>query len=1135
MDKKTFKKKTPWTPDGKETVFFQLYSNIAVNNICEVAGIDESIFQPERIRKELGKKSGEEIRKLANFLWLFNISEPNKEFPDYKEITIVLVEKIYALRNYFTHFDNPNNSKLLEVDNQLYNRLHKWLYVRIWQNACNIAMNKGGIAGKLLKLKLFEKSKEEPRKFNRNRPRQFQRWHHQKFEKSKEEPRKFNRRGIIFIICLALYKNEAELFCHSLHDMKFPLRNKSEEELNDLQKKYPKSNAIDPIKENKFKEARTICNAFTAFSIRPGRNDIDSENVHFRRFSDIICYLNKVPMVSWRYLGLKKENERLSKLKNDSLESEENKETKYRLFPRLKERFLSIALGAVEDFGWFECLKFKRINTSCGENRQRYCFGAKPEEKQVFSNKHFSTKDNAVSFEFVPTEHYPKAKIKIRSLRSKFGEKEFKCLLALSACNKDKLVNAEIKSYFKAYTCVLEYLLNNDECSFDKKDVMDELITITGKSKEELNSERFDEIVAPYFSKLVSQCLGGYKKEEIFENKGDLEDFCKRRLETLIHNVSDLLKRMEKRKNWMDLSLEDKQNLKEDHKKYYENTVILLPLNSQSRQDGVYNDPRTTKFTDKELIELVFDYINLYLENRDKFRQLPKVEQHRGEIDCGYQSMHKKIGVFIFMRNQDEFWKAFSKKVGKESVCYKELHEEMQKYDKPTLFDLAKAATILRLQYYLNLQKKQNLSKECSKLGVKQGLELTHENLVKSILHIDVNSWKNAYDYEAKSRGENGKRSSPRDLSSVDHIVSQIPVPKDFAERIAVKIDKRFPGSIMGMKSENGRFDFNKLFKDKIHTKGFKLRDFYDVAPLLDYSKSHKEDKDPNAFADCEATEDICKKSLARFAKSALSSAIADIKNVNNQDRLLSFFAKMYYEKYSGEMKKSFEDNTDIYEIFKQEWVESVGDVKFSVTLFDMNKPFFAQVKEYAKFITEKIGQRDDKRYTYLELQEKLQKEIRPKDREERLVFMESLQKFEKHPLRRFLDDMIEEWAKKAKGKIVDFLTKNASSKEFQEAVKGKINRSEYKSCIKDGIEVFIKDVIKVLNVRNAVFHNGCCLEISPALKVLKKWGDWLPLKKSRCRRSLGKNGSKYLKNEECGCRRLQKNIYNEQNRGDGV
>ena len=55
------------------------------------------------------------IRKLANFFWLFQAEEPTRDFPDYEENTLMIAERIYALRNYFAHLERNGSNPLVVV------------------------------------------------------------------------------------------------------------------------------------------------------------------------------------------------------------------------------------------------------------------------------------------------------------------------------------------------------------------------------------------------------------------------------------------------------------------------------------------------------------------------------------------------------------------------------------------------------------------------------------------------------------------------------------------------------------------------------------------------------------------------------------------------------------------------------------------------------------------------------------------------------------------------------------------------------------------------------------------------------------------------------------------------------------
>ena len=105
--------------------------------------------------------------------------------------------------------------------------------------------------------------------------------------------------GIIFLCCMALYKDDAYEFIAQLSGMK--------------------KNSLYAKGFNEF---------FTTFSMRKGRKIIDFD-YNFMRFAEMIAYLNKVPSVSSEFLSLRSERDKMEELKTQSTEIEKYKDSKY--------------------------------------------------------------------------------------------------------------------------------------------------------------------------------------------------------------------------------------------------------------------------------------------------------------------------------------------------------------------------------------------------------------------------------------------------------------------------------------------------------------------------------------------------------------------------------------------------------------------------------------------------------------------------------------------------------------------------------------------------------------------------------------------------------------------------------------
>lgn len=266
-----------------EQQYLLLYLNFAVANIQKIAQFDTT--DEKKVWAEIEKKNDSVIQELADFLWLFNVDDPSCDFKDYKEKTIILTEKIFALRNFFAHPGQGTISPLL-ADREFYVFLEGILL-----DLARVAAQKKGLpTEKLYKLKLMNKHMDPKSPV---------------FQKSKQY--ELTRKGIIFLTCMGLYKDEAQEFCQLFVDMKLPQRCPGS--TGDFC-----SETACPAKAEKtcnFSKAKALQTMFTAFSYRRGRTDLNAEDLDFMSFADIITCLNKVPPQALDYLELKAEHDLL--------------------------------------------------------------------------------------------------------------------------------------------------------------------------------------------------------------------------------------------------------------------------------------------------------------------------------------------------------------------------------------------------------------------------------------------------------------------------------------------------------------------------------------------------------------------------------------------------------------------------------------------------------------------------------------------------------------------------------------------------------------------------------------------------------------------------------------------------------
>lgn len=812
----------------REKKEFLLYLSYAVDNIQNIANLSPDIFKEEKIANLLDEKEDGVIYKLAHFLWLFAIEEPGRDYKEeeIRKLTKLLVVQIFALRNLFAHPDK-GDIEAFHINRDLY----VFLEGNLRHLSTDNAADKGRRVDKLYKLKLMnclDASKE--------------------MEKRVYE---LTRRGIIFITCLALYKDEAHEFCQHLKDMYVPPKKYSPNFYFEPKFDVPEKSNVSRIK--------SLVDLFTFFSCRRSHKDIDLMDLDYMSFSDILGYLNKVPAEAYDYLTLDEENNRLQELKQQSEESEENKEFKYRLRRRDKERFMSFAAAYCEDFKKLSVLKFKRLDISENCGRKKYCFG-KEEDNRVHMNRHYAITNGNLGFEFVPAEHY--GEIHIGSLRSSIGESELKQLLFID--EKIKNANESLNDYFSAYHRILEKMLNCQDCIFNFDDYKEDFELITGLSIDKLDEETAKEI-SNYFPQNLTRFFTSSDNQlttnEVFQKTTA-------RLRSMRKTAQDFMAKAEKFQQWCQKTPEEKEAL-------------------AAKQSP---DSKIKRITDGELIRWVFKYFDLFLNPNEKFRQLSRGEQHKaGFKDCEYQLIHAAIGKFSLDPRGVE--KLLPKMDGKAKLVKE--WAEIKKGNK-TLLELGYTAARKYKEYCntaVQMRKKigvkgfafKTIQEEARKVGIRIGMPKNYDSLIKTILHIDMEKWQKAYNYAIRKNYEN------RQLQDKPpHIVSQIPFPNGFAQRIMTKerTNKGFNGFFV-----NDKFDFNKAIRVRMSPQ-IKLLNYYNAAPLIDYVKSNGTQKEGIRFYEGE------------YSGTMIDKIYRKIKKAEIQDILLSNFAWKYRERALGSNKE---------------------------------------------------------------------------------------------------------------------------------------------------------------------------------------------------------------------------------------
>ena len=343
----------------QELPYFQFYLNLAITNIQGIANLDKQMFREQEVVKALMSLDEATRFRLADFLWLSKVDDAKSlflkdcrpkdccpSFPSKGENDVSsffscdntscplrnrhemndaycsnhdvrIIVQLYRLRNFLAHYTRPETTiDALVTDHQFYTFFAGWLFGEAKSKALDGQIK----TDKLYKMKLMNQQTGE-----------------------KDTPRKdcqfaFTRKGLVFLICLGLYKHEAHEFCQALNDMKLPtkelleLEQPDEEERTQLGKKKSQRNA-----------AREL---FTYFCMRESYGAVWQDDHNYIYFTDLLEYLNKVPLLSLDYLALRKERERLAEDCAKSQESESNKEWKYNLDrnARYEHRFVSYSL-----------------------------------------------------------------------------------------------------------------------------------------------------------------------------------------------------------------------------------------------------------------------------------------------------------------------------------------------------------------------------------------------------------------------------------------------------------------------------------------------------------------------------------------------------------------------------------------------------------------------------------------------------------------------------------------------------------------------------------------------------------------------------------------------------------------------
>ena len=1033
-----------------ESPAFLLYLNYAVNSICDITGINENTSSNGVVNNIKGRGNNT-IRKLANFFWLFNEDDPERDFPKYAEQTLAIAKKIFELREYFAHLDETGVEPLT-MDREMYELIAGILATRALQHSVKPGLR----TAKLFKMKLIVTRNKEKKIYE------------------------FTRRGLIFFICLALYRDDAMEFTQCLEDMKLPACPKG----TDLETDCPCE--CEDIAVCKPGVAKAFISMFTYFSARRGRSvNLLEDDLNYMSFADISGYLNKAPAMSAAYLALEDENARLKALADASTESECNKKFKYQIHKRSRDRFLSFAAAYCEDFNLLENIKFKRLDIPVpGEDvpvgRKRYFFG-KEHDNRVRMDRHYQIEKNAIRFAWTPEEHY--GDIHIDSLRSTISASAMKELIFAAFAGEN--INKAVNAYFVAYHRILETVLNfsdPNDITIKHGSILQDFATVSGCEPALL-----EEDLTPLCRFFPENFIRFFTDDDARPSDETLREALISELKNRWNHACDFQNRLHVFNQWK-LEL-GKLREKDPEAK--------LPLPVCSKED-VLNPPRTCRISDSTLIAWVFRYFNLFLDNDKKFRQLPPGKQHRGLIDHEYQLVHALIGKYsldskglisYIERKKPELLPALNninnvlKRLRKEET--KRRSQKVNRFGKPvsaspSLSMLAEAAAecyIDSLAQKVELWEKDSnpnstkLHAACRKFGIRTGMPLDRNSLLKTVLHVDLASWMKAYNRKTNANYEN------RSLNEEGHVVSQIPFPNDFAQRIMLNSkNTKQSAFIRSADVKSPVFDFNAAFRNM--PTEIAPRNYYDTAPLVELSCAIRKRQNISSLSGINHSVPPGELPLD-FSQSAIEKAIRTIKEVRNQDKLLLRIAYAYWQRFQsvgaflcGRKKNSpktqLEQIPSIYDYFDAsillKFKDSGDDRTIRIMPNDINRPILSQIRSYAPEIAafmDPEGKSDT--FDFYEML-KACRIIQMRDRAERLSVI----------------PLINAFAAPVECRI--------PKENYRKGDRDYNRKMEFSFYQKQYPALTMEDFNRIVDMRDAVFHRTLNLQFGETVKILKKY-----------------------------------------------
>ena len=1071
----------------KEIPVFQYYVNLAVKNIQDIYKpiLNSDSYDEDKIIEHLKKENAKNVvEKLANFLWLFQVDDPSMEYPSFQQKTFVLLRRIFRLRNFFCHL-NESGIDALIGDSSFYKFLIDDLMARAIRHSTGRGLRTEDLfKAKMMNLQIICREN----------------WNEHSKLIHEECTFALTRKGIIFLICMGLHKDDAIEFCQNLHDLKL-LKKDVEEELSLSMDEDGKEKEIQNLRK-KGSGRKAFHAFFTYFSIKRSYNAVRAQDPNFAAFTDIIGYLNKVPSLSMDNLALWNERNALDAERKASQKDDHHLETQYELHRRFEKRTLGFLAAYCEDFNLLPSLHFKRMDESEIIGRKRHTFGL-DNNWQLGQNRHYIVRNDAIRFEYRPTQHY--GDIHINALRSAISREEFRRLIIAGVFGMD--INTEMERYFSAYHRILERILAEGECDYIRREnYMDDLRTVTGTTAEELtDNDSFLKKMAPYFPNSLTYF---FIPREDRPDDDQLRKALKERLQTEIRKDKRLLYTFEAIQEWRRMDAETRPALS-----------AFLKVKCKAKDANAHNgklEPMPSLlcdpgFSDGTLIHLVFRTLNLHLSNDKKFRQIPQGQIHRGRKDTEFQQMHALMGRFA--KNPQGLWDALEEKrtlysqdegrkrpvrIGEvklnlpESESRPALVEfaKMLEKEEQNLFaerrnwmknhphidangrevqamhsleDLARAAIICHRRFCEEMMQAlpddhETLLKECKKFGVSTGHALNQDTILKTILHVDLAKWKQAFNYETRSKW------IERSLQDGGHVVTQVPLTNQFTvlHFAPNKNSKEF--------FRDGVFRFGEALKNYQFNVKVALRDFYDVRPLWDARASYPQDAgnltgySPAGTAwDQNLPEDFQSKQILP-SKGKLLDIAKEISDIQAEDRLLLYIAKRYHDEYLKANKSDnspkagniFDGNGTIKDYFDNSEIIQLKNSGLRVLARpnDRLRLVWAKIEKYAKelektYSPEELGNPIDF-YALLD-------RFRDIDKRDRRIRLEMQSKI--YQLERIVNEPI----------LSEDLPKEEKHRILHECYLKKVSGEPKKRLKKFPREMFEK----LVDFRNSVFHDG--------------------------------------------------------------